>query len=462
MKSPVLFGCSALLAAITPAAALDLDYRLKANATVLADRIPEPPGEAREDQQLYFDFTPWLHLQFSPDWAAFLRARAFVPTGEVLLPANDSNRAEEEAEAFVGLKEAWIEYGGLTSYPGEVLRFGRQRLRQADAQWWDADIDSLRWIFDTTLLQADLAVARQFHSYRSDDPLLPDEQRDRTYLLGSIGTEWRPNHRLALRVAQAIDDNELPATGSSPDAETELQRDRATWVGLSADNRAYDGPESPPLAYWATATWLNGEEQRATTDATGTVTAVGEQDLSGWSAETGLRYRLPGEWPLQFGAAYVYSSGGRDGDESEQYRQTGLQTNSSRYTGTRAQVSRYTDAYRAELGNLEAGTAFASLSRGASDASLVYNRFRRPDGTAPVRADAFPLAPVNARTDLGQGYDLVVSRYFSLGSVLPRFASESEAESALRLRASLFDPGGAYGADVENAYRIALELTLWY
>jgi len=461
MKSPVLLGCSALLV-LTPAAALKLDYRIKANASALAERVPEAAGVAPDQQQLYADFTPWLHLQFSPEWAAFLRARAFVPTDEVLLPAGDSNRAGEPAEAFVGLKEAWVEYGGLTSYPGEVLRLGRQRLRQPDAQWWDADIDALRWMFDTTLLQADLGVARQFHSYRSDDPPLPDEQRDRSYLLGAVATEWRPDHRVGLRLVHAIDDNDLPAAGSRPAADTELQRDRATWIGLHADNRAYDGPESPALAYWASWTWLSGEQRRAVLDAAGAVSGVGAQDLSASSAEAGLRYRLPGAWPLQFGAAYMHSSGGSDGQDSEQYRQSGLQTNSSRYTGTRAQLSRYTDAYRVQLGNVDAATAFTSLSRGAWDASLVYNRFRRADGAAPVRADAFPLAPVNANTFLGQGYDLVLSRYFALGSVLPRYASDSEGESALRLRASLFDPGAAYGADVASAYRIALELTLWY
>lgn len=457
---PRLTPLAAALLALAPGArAVDVEYRVKAGATALAEDLPTGPGRSEDTQRVFLDATPWLHLQFSPDWAAFLRARAFLPSDDTRLPGNDDNRVTAGAEAFVGLKEAWVEYGGLTSYPGEVLRLGRQRLRQDDAQWWDADIDALRWRFDTTLLQADLGVARQFHSYRSDDPPLPPEQEDRTYVFGALSSEWRPTHRLGLRVVHGADDNELPDPGSVPGADTERERDRLTWLGLTADNHAYDGPEAPPLAYWASWTWLRGEQRVAAVDATtGAVTGESEDDVHARAAELGLRGRLPGEWPLQFGAAYSISSG----SDGRRYQQTGLQSNVSRFTGTRALINRTTDAYRAQLGNLEVATAFTALSRGAWDVSAVYNHFERRDGSVPVVTDAFPLAPVNGSTDLGDGYDLVLSRYFSLGSVVPAFASEQDPDSSLRLRGSLFSPGEAYGDDIDDAWRVGLELTLWY
>ena len=58
------------------------------------------------NQEAFLDTTPWAHFQFSPQWSAFVRARLFVPTGEVLPNGNDNNNVGATDKAFVGLKEA--------------------------------------------------------------------------------------------------------------------------------------------------------------------------------------------------------------------------------------------------------------------------------------------------------------------------------------------------------------------
>lgn len=463
MKLPIaaLALCGIGLSPISQA--LQLDYRLKGTVAGVGDSGRDLDLEAQDgNRQAYLDLTPWVHLRMSDDWAAFVRVRAFATSDEVLTSGNDNNNITSGDESHLALKEAWIEYGGLTSYPGEVLRIGRQRLRQDDAQWWDQDIDAVRWIFDTTLLKAELAVARQFDSYRSDgtDPAL--EQQDRTYVLGAIATDWRPRHRIGLRAAHARDDNDLPPEGGTVDGD-KLERASLSWVGVTLDNYAQDWRQPQPFSYWASANWVTGHQQRSTLSAPDTAGPRVRDDVDAWAADAGLRWQPSPNVPLQLGLAYSWSAGDAE-DGGGQYRPTGLQSNYSRFTGTRSLVHRYNEAFRAEEGNLRVATAFVSTSAGGWDASLVFNDFRRDEGGAPIFSDGLLVAPVNADEDIGRGYDLVISRYFAFGREreLPGYVPGETGDSVVRLRGSLFEPGEAYGPDAGNESRVILELTLWY
>src|SRR3546814_19587836 len=89
------------------------------------------------------------------------------------------------------------------------LRLGRQRIRNDDAQFFDEDIDAARWIFNTTLLDADLGVARQFDTYRTDDVDVPVDQDQRTYTFGRLAWDWAARPRIGFRVGHANDDNQI-------------------------------------------------------------------------------------------------------------------------------------------------------------------------------------------------------------------------------------------------------------
>ncbi|MDB5970728.1 MAG: hypothetical protein JWQ90_3178 [Hydrocarboniphaga sp.] len=451
--------------------ALELDYRLKATVAGVADGGRDLDlNNADSTAEAYVDMTPWVHLQFNEDWAAFVRVRAYQPSGSLLQPGNENDNLGATSKGFVALKEAWVEYGGLTSYPGEVLRLGRQRIRDEDAQFLDQEIDALRWIVDTTLLNSELGVAHQFDSYRSDGADIAREQKDRTYVFGHIDYDWIERQRIGLRVAHAIDDEHLPAPGDTVDPSERNTQGNLTWIGVYADNHSYDWrpiqPQGAELSYWSSATFLSGHRDRIIEDpATHTVVGSAGEDTHAWAAETGIRARVAG--PVQVGAAYAYSSGGSADDADRQFEQTGIQSNYSRFTGTRTQIYRYNEAYRPELGNLEVASAFASLSEAGYDASLIYNRFRRTQSDGAVVSDGLSVSPVQDSHDLGDGLDLVMSRYFSLGRAstdeLPDYTpSDDAADSSLRLRASWFNPGKAYGAQAKDEYRVMLELTLWY
>ncbi len=334
MTLAVLAGFGAACAAALPLAAqaVELEYRLKGTFAGVADGGRDLGLlDADDTGEGFVDFTPWVHLQFNPDWAAFVRVRGYASTGELLQPGSDDNNATvSDEDGFVALREAWLEYGGLSSYPGEVLRLGRQRIRGDDAQFFDQDMDALRWIFNTTLLDAELGVAHQFDSYRTDNVDIALTQKDRSYAFGNVAWDWSPMQRVGLRAVYAHDDNDLPDDGEAFDPRQRPWRSKQVWAGVFADNHVYDWKLDQPLSYWVSATYLGGTREVALQDTgglfpspDGTPVSAGrvKEDVSAWAAEAGLRARVAG--PLRAGAAYMHSSGGPASDPGSQYEQTG-------------------------------------------------------------------------------------------------------------------------------------------
>lgn len=453
---------TALAGLSAPGQAIQLEHSLKLKLGAQDEGDPSLGSGDDRNTEAYAEATPALRLQFTPDLAAYVSAQGFLPSGEI---SAEEDEQTVRSKGYVALREAWVEYGGLTSYPGEVLRLGLQRLRQPDGQWLDRDIESARWIFDTTLIQAQLGVAQQFGTYRSDDVELSNSQKGRGYAFGDLGWQWTPGHFLGMRAVYAQDEEPPPEVGSLPEPEDKLVERRHGWLGLRAENGYFDYQRHDPLSYWAEFSLLRGNRKAAElapdpgplpppdTPAAGTVLAVDRDQVSGQAYDLGLRAYFGSEWPLVVGAAYA--AGKND------YEQTGLQSNRSRFTGTRSLIHRYNEAYRAELGNLQVATAFLALPGERYDASLVYSRFRRDDVNAPVVSHGLAVAPSVASRELGEGVDLVLTRYFEgVGGVSS--PDDDDLRSNVRLRASMFKPGKAYGDAAEKFHRVMLELTLWF
>lgn len=472
------------LALAAPAAAAvtaDWDLKIKAgglteDARDLGTSATTTSGEPEEIRESYVDVQPQLFTQFSENFAHFVRLQGFLPSGIVV-----ENQYDEPVpmESYAAVREFWIEYGGITSYPGEAVRLGLQRLREPDGLWWDRDIETARWIFDTTLFQFQMGAAKQFDTYRTDEVELPESQRDRAYGFAGIGTQWLPRNFVGVRVAYAVDQKELPEEGaqmelegSQTDPETgdtlnnwdEPEQRRYGWVGAFLDNRFYEYERGPGIAYRVELIGLLGKRDHAVTDpGTGVVTGSESEDVNALGGDAGLRVRFGDVFPLTLGGAYAYGQGGRDRNGSHVFRQTGLQSNRSRFTGTRTMMHRFNEALQADLGNLRAVTAFLALPLVDWDFSLVGHRFQRDDPSSPVYTDGIDVRPDPSSTslDLGTGWDLVLTRHFD--RPLKRlYAAEDDTRSNIRLRASRFTPGEAYGDDLEDQTRVVLEGTLWF
>ncbi|AYC31884.1 alginate export family protein [Pseudomonas cavernae] len=418
------------------------------------------------------DLRPWGYVQRG-DWSAFAMGQAVTASDIIetdtlqsaeLGDDGSSDDSREPDKSYLALREFWVGYGGLTAYPGEELRLGRQRLRSDDGMWRDTNIEALNWSFDTTLLRAHLGVAERFSEYRTDIDELAPEDEDRLHLFGDIASQWTPGHWVGLNAHHSRDDGDLKNPGEVVDELDKTSTGDLTWFGLQANSDAYNPRNTQPLNYWASATWLSGDRDRLTSTTVGNQRiATGQQsgDVNAWGTDLGLRLRLDPSW--QVGAAYARGSGGGGNDGGENFQQTGLESNRSTYTGTRSRVHRFGEAFRGELSNLQAATLFGSWQlQDEYDASLVYHRFWRVDGDQPIGDSGITAAMPNDDKDVGQEVDVVVTKYFKQG-LLPTAMSQAidEPSALVRLRGGVFKPGDAYGSQADSTMHRAFVDVIW-
>ncbi|AHC84454.1 MULTISPECIES: alginate export family protein [Pseudomonas] len=431
---------------------------------------------------LGLDLRPWVYGERG-NWSAYAMGQAVTATDTIetdTLRQNDDGTTtdtaadgREQDKSYLAMREFWVGYSGLTAYPGEQLRFGRQRLRSDDGMWRDTNIEALNWTFDTTLLKADLGVAQRFSEYRTDLTELAPEDKDRTHLYGNVATQWTPGHWVGVRAHHTHDGGSLKNPGETVDALDKTRTGDLTWLGLEANSDAYNWRNDHTVNYWGSVTWLTGDRDTLSSQVVGDETvATGKQsgDVNAWATDLGIRLRLDPQW--QVGAAYARGSGGGGDDGSSNYEQTGLESNRSNYTGTRSRVHRFGEAFRGELGNLQAATLFASWQlRDDYDASFIYHKFWRVDGNqnigssginAVVNDNGVNRPLVDGEKDLGQEMDVVVTKYFKQG-LLPASMSQAidEPSALVRLRAGVFKPGDAYGKEADSYMHRAFVDVIW-
>lgn len=422
-------------------------------------------GDAEATTEGFADAQGTLYRIFGADWAVLGRAQLFAPTGELVVTDEDQPRA---SKSFARLRELWFDYGGLTSYPGETLRVGLQRLRDPDGLWFDRNIESLRWSFDTTLVQWQIGVAESLLTWRSDQSDPEQNLRDRAYVFGGLGTQWTPGHFLGVRAVHAVDHGDPEEELASANERDPKRSERSlTWLDLYLHNGYYEARLPPGWSYWADMSALIGTREEFTPATDTAPISSKEHDVRAWAGDIGLRWRLPTTIPFQIGGAYAFASGSDGGDAEHRYEQTGLHSNQSRFTGTRTQIYRFNGALAPELSNLHAASAYVSIPMENWDASLVYSKLARHRAGDPVVTDGIGVQPVAGRKVLGDGIDLAVSYYFANpvgrgSSAISASPDDSNLRSNIRLRASGFEPGPAYDDDADNQYLLRLELTLWF
>ncbi|MEG0967581.1 MAG: alginate export family protein [Pseudomonas sp.] len=475
----LLWSCPTL-AAMTAEKNFGLDVKITAQSEDDRDLGTRSGGDVNG---LGLDLRPWVYGERG-NWSAYAMGQAVTATDIIETDTlrqsgdeaeSDSGRADgrEAEKSYLAMREFWVGYSGLTAYPGEQLRFGRQRLRNEDGMWRDTNIEALNWTFDTTLLRANLGVAERFSEYRTDLTELAPEDKDRLHVYGDIATQWTPGHWVGVRAHHTHDDGNLKSPGETVDALDKTRTGDLTWLGLEANSDAYNWRNQNRVNYWGSVTWLTGDRDSLnTTPVNGEQVASGKQsgDVNAWATDLGIRLRLDPNW--QVGAAYARGSGGGGSDGSSNYEQTGLESNRSNFTGTRSRVHRFGEAFRGELGNLQAATLFTSWQlRDDYDASLIYHKFWRVDGdqnigssgiNAVVEDNGINRPLIQGEKDLGQEMDVVVTKYFKQG-LLPAGLSQSidEPSALVRLRAGVFKPGDAYGKEADSYMHRAFVDVVW-
>ncbi|WP_237234846.1 alginate export family protein [Pseudomonas sp. TCU-HL1] len=425
-------------------------------------------------QGLGLDVRPWLYGQWG-DWSAYAMGQGVAATDtietdtlesdSIVADSEGDDDAREADKSYLAMREFWVDYGGITAYPGEHLRFGRQRVRSDEGTWWDTNIEALHWVFDTTLLKANLGVAERFSEYRTDIDDLAPEDEDRRHFFAGVSTQWAPGHSVGIKLHHSRDEGSLADVGEEVDSLTKTQTGDLTWLGLQADGDYFNPRTTLPFNYWAQAIWLTGDQDSITqSSASGLPLVTGQRsgDLDAWAVDLGLRWNIDDQWKV--GGAYARGSGGEDsnGEDSEQFVQPGLESNRSSFTGTRTRVHRFGEAFRGELTNIQAATLYGSWAvREDYDASLVYHRFWRLEDDLPTGDSGISATLENGEKDLGQELDLVATYYIKGGLLPPGLDWVDEPSALVRLRLGLLFPGDAYGDDADSTMHRAFVDFIW-
>ncbi len=432
-----------------------LEQSVRSKLSVISEgdrRLGLGPNGATKSTEAGLDIKPEWVWQLSPHWRSKLRFQAFGATGQVDVSDEIGGTT---TDGFFALREAWLDYNGLSDYPGESIRFGRERLKENSGLWWDDDITLVRWIFDTSLLKSTVGVAQKFAEMRTDSNVLQDEEQEITRFFAQTDWQWRESHYLGflLTHGQGSGDQarEVASRGQPSD---EMYTESLTWAAIQADRAYFDWHSHDVFQYFAQVGAVHGTDSVVGPDST----APGgyrarERDVSGWAADLGIRAQLVDTPRWVIGAHGAYASGGGERDETDTFRQTSLASNRSRYTGTRSQVQRFGEAIQPEWSNLKVATVYTALSdRNLWDANLIYHRYWLADQAGTLRSDLIEPGFTGTSDDVGQSVDLVLGYYGDNPS--------SWATFDVRLSGGVFMPGDAYGEQADDLrHRVILDVS---
>ncbi|MBA3554337.1 MAG: alginate export family protein [Gemmatimonadales bacterium] len=269
------------------------------------------------------------------------------------------------------------------------VRLGRQRFKDRREWIHDAELDGLRFRYDTGPLDIELALTPGTNTFSLETDLrLTSDVRVGTFML--LGGR-RPSEggRLLLGVRS-------------------------------------DGDLAPNLEYWAQVARLAGRDGATVVRATG--------------IDVGVTYQPDVLLRPALTLAYAYGSGDADpGDRIEtQFRQTGLQGNQERMAGV-TNLKYYGELLDPELSNLTIATVGLGLRPSRrSSVELILHGYRQPIVSAELHGANVSADPSGRHRDIGSEIDLIlgyreirdVTLKLVLGWFHPGRAFEDPAESS--------------------------------
>ena len=377
--------------------------------------------EAEDQNTIGVNIEPRLSSEYGDNFESFVSAQLFYATDVIELESDDNGGSSDQ---FLGLKQAWVAYKGLSDHAGDVLVFGRARLRFDDGLLLDKDISTVNWQLHTTQLQAQFGIASRLDTFRTDDSELSPTIKNARYLIGQV--RWQHHYR------HYISANTVYGNQDEPGLEYDV-----LWTELALENGYHKINDPQTWTYNVGVLFASGTQQET-------------NDINGGAVDLGLRWQAESNRVFG-GITYTAALEAEEG-----YIQTGLHSNRSNFSGSRHRLHRFNEYARFELQNLEAATAMLGVNPAENvEIAVIVSQFSRVDTDYPVMATGMPIESYTDQADLGKGLDLVASYYFDKAD--PALISNTRIDSFVRLRFSTFQAGDAINVTEENPIRATLD-----
>ncbi|MEQ1529134.1 MAG: alginate export family protein, partial [Methylococcales bacterium] len=245
------------------------------------------PHRDDDTANIYQDLKLELFYQWSKSLSYFVQSDLYYD------PEVYTESGRKQYEAGIKLTQAWFFIHQLLDSDVSV-QIGRQRMADKRQWWWNEELDAARIYFGQNNLFAELSVARDFGSKRSDRNFV-DPLHDRVLrIFGDIIWEWKPKQNLSLFFLTQFDnsDNQDPGDLVRQDRKDASDGD-LTWLGVRAMGKV-KVPRVGKIGYWLDSACVFGTEYNLdfddVNDNFSRVDSETQQNVLAWGLDVGLTW----------------------------------------------------------------------------------------------------------------------------------------------------------------------------
>lgn len=364
----------------------------------------------------------------------------------------EPSNGDKETESELVRGETWYYTSGWFD-DRVAYQLGRQNFVDAREWWWDANLDSVRVLYDTTDFHAEVALARELARTSTDQEFISPASDDVLRQIGWITWGLNERNRAELFWLYQDDRSATESPGSIIDRNRrDISDADLFWFGGRVAGRTSRGSLGR-LHYWADLAGVRGKETRVNyttlSPLQSQVSSVTRQTVSAWGADIGLIFEtaLPGKPSFYVG----YATGTGDDDPSDgrdrTFRQTGLQGNEAKFRGVK-RFHYYGELLDPELSNLQITTlGFGRRFWRRSSFDLVYHAYRQVHASDTLRDVRLRTSPTGLSDEIGEEWDFIL-------------AFRESVQWEFKIIAAQFTAGAAFGSlDQKRAREVVMEVT---
>lgn len=371
--------------------------------------------------------------------------RALHSTGSAT--SIDPNENEEIMdESFVEIRQAFMEWKSINDIQPLSFRLGRQRFSEDRRLLWNDELDAAKIAFDTSLTSGFFALGNNFSDYRfGDDQDFEEDEKDRLRLLGELTHSLSPKTNWELRFLYENDYSDQPSVGTIFQSE-DLDRvdQNLLWIGARTTGQTIND-----LYYDLSLIGVTGTEDISQSSSIGNnqrqITSNQKRDVRAFAFDANIKKLIGNALTAHIG--YAYGSGDDGKGTNTSFRQTDLQTNTSKFERQPWQSAKrhYGEVLRPELSNihiLQLGVHCPIFDH--HDLDVTYYNYWRANEDTDIGRNGIDQNLSDNGHHVGQAFDIVST--LNLPKIL-KLDTPALDQSVLRLRAGAFYSDDTYGTN---------------